>query len=144
MRQTKRTAGINRQQSLLSQVSSPSLNSQSISSSKSILSDKAVDSSKLEEIKQSTVKPREKKVTLWTPVIVQNRFPLTVKPLNVQYSTSQKLNSGEVPPVVSQLPRSLILNLPLEGIKPYLSERLELASLPSDDELVKFLEYFLL
>jgi hypothetical protein len=53
------------------------------------------------------------------------------------------LNTGEIPPGVRQLPGAKIINLPLEEVESYLRQGLELSNLPSDDDLVWFLESYL-
>jgi hypothetical protein len=72
----------------------------------------------LEEIKQSKVNPTEKKVLLWTPVVLGRQFPTHVQKFKLEYTTGEALNRQDFPKEQLQnLAGGVILDLPLAGIR---------------------------
>jgi hypothetical protein len=81
-----------------------------------------------------------KTVTLWTPVVIEDRFPSIVKALKLEYKTDHSLNSGEVPPHIEDLEGGVIINLPTSGSEHDLKASIDFSNLLSDDDLVSLLE----
>lgn len=61
----------------------------SINSSQSILSDEHFRSKALKPIRESKVVAKDKKIVLWTEVVIDKNFPAQVAKKKFKYNTSQ-------------------------------------------------------
>ena len=115
----------------------------SAKSSRSIISQDFLNQQLLNEIKQSKARTADKKVMVWTPVVIGTNFPSHVKQLKLEYNTGEMLNAQNFPADLNKMVGGLILNLPLLSIEQYLAAHLDIGWILSDDELVQFLENWL-
>ena len=91
-----------------------------MTSSSSILSDEFLKSRNLKPIRESKVVSKDKRIVLWTDVVIEKNFPNVVSKIKFKYNTSQKINDGSVPDVVNQLQYGIVLSVPLEFINQHL------------------------
>ncbi len=108
----------------------------SAKSSRSIISQDFLNQQLLNEIKQSKARAADKKVIVWTPVVIGANFPSHVKQLKLEYNTGEMLNAQNFPVDLNKMVGGLILNLPLLNIEQYLTLHLDIGWILSDDELV--------
>ena len=115
-----------------------------VSSSKaSIISKDILKQLNDEEIKQSTVKPKERQVQQWTPVVIGTSFPIKVNKLKVEYIGGDLLNKQDFPKQLKKVAGGLIIDLPLVGIKDTLSQMISIENLQDDESMIKYLEDWL-
>lgn len=95
----------------------------------------------LGQIRQSKVKKQDKDVNVWSPFTIGTAFPLGVSMVKKRYIRGEVPERRQVEtPVVETLLGGLILDLPDENIVAYLKDKLDLQYLPSDEDLITFME----
>jgi hypothetical protein len=57
----------------------------------------------LKPIRPSKVVAKDKRIVLWTEVVIDKNFPAEVAKKKFKYNTSRQINNGSVPDVVNQL-----------------------------------------
>ena len=94
----------------------------------------------LESIKQSQYKRSEKVINVWNPLTIGTAFPATVIMQKKKYTRGEIPDRLVVPPVVAQLDGGIIIDLPDENIEEYLQDKVDLQVMPSDEDLINYLE----
>jgi hypothetical protein len=67
----------------------------------------------LKPIRESKIVAKDKKIVLWTEVVIDKNFPAQVAKKKFKYNTASKINDGTVPDVVRLLEGGLVINAPL-------------------------------
>lgn len=106
------------------------------SSQSSILSRDLIRSQAASELKPSTTKQMMSKVTLWSPVVIENNFPDIVQPTKLEYMRGDTITQHEFPPDFDNIVGGLIMRLPLTDIAAALRSMITLEEFRGDDELI--------
>lgn len=109
-------------------------------SESSVLSRDLISSNVASDLKPSTVKAVEKKVVVWTPVVIESRFPSQVQPKKVEYRAGDSLCRHEFPSYLKSISGGLIIRLPLTEIEAALKTLIRVDQLKSDEDLIQFIE----
>lgn len=105
----------------------------------SILSIDLIKSNATSELRQSTVKPVDKRVTLWTPVVISGKFPTQVIPTRLDYRTGDTLFKTDYPTYIKDIVGGLIIRLPLTDIEDMIPTIVNKEQLSPDEQLIDFL-----
>jgi hypothetical protein len=73
-------------------------------------------------------------------VVIGTCFPAQVKKVKLDYKSGAFLNKQDFPEWMRTLVGGLIIRMPLAGIKYSLQSMLDIKNLPSDEELILFLD----
>lgn len=68
----------------------------------------------MKPIRESKVVVKDKRIVLWTDVVINRGFPNSVAKKKFKYNTSRKINDGSVPDVVKDLQGGMLMNVPLD------------------------------
>lgn len=106
----------------------------------SILSSRPLSSQEPSQLQRSNVVVKTKIFWEWLPMTVAGGFPEVVKKQKKVYQHGIFQSRENLPPSVNQMNSSVVISMPLTGVKEYLAEILSLKNLFSDDVLIFKLE----